>query len=274
MGGPVTGYSDPDSWICAIQAKGYRAASCPVLPDAGSDVIRAYRAAADKADVVIAEVGAWSNPLGPDESERAAAMEKCKAGLQLAEEIGARCCVNISGSRGARWDGPDADNLTQETFDRIVTTVREIIDAVKPTRTCYALEPMPWMYPDSPDSYVSLIEAIGRTGFGVHLDPVNMVNCPARYFGNADLLRACFDKLGPYIRSCHAKDTILRDDLTVHLDEGRPGSGGLDYGMYLRELSKLDPDTPLMLEHLDSEEEYTQGVEFIRSVAAKKGLEI
>ena len=274
LGGPVSGYSDPDSWIRAIQAKGYRAASCPVQADADGDVIGDYRRAAAEANIVIAEVGAWSNPLGPDGSDRAAAMDKCKAGLQLAEEIGARCCVNISGSRGTRWDGPDAANLTQETFDRIVATVREIIDAVKPTRTCYALEPMPWMYPDSPDSYVSLIEAIDRVGFGVHLDPVNMVNCPARYFGNAELLRACFDKLGPHIRSCHAKDIILRDNLTVHLDEGRPGSGAMDYGVYLEELSKLDPDTPLILEHLDSEEEYTQGAEFIRSVAAEVGCEV
>jgi sugar phosphate isomerase/epimerase len=223
--------------------------------------------------VVIAEVGAWSNPLSPDEDERSAALEKCKGSLQLAEEVGARCCVNISGSRGSKWDGPDAEDLTQETFDRIVETVRDIVDAVNPTRSCYALETMPWMYPDSPDAYASLIEAIDRPGFGAHLDPVNLINSPKRYFQNAALIRTCFRKLGPHIRSCHAKDSLLQTSLTVHLDEVRPGSGGLDYGVYLEELSKLDADTPLMLEHLDTEAEYTQGADYIRAVANANGID-
>ena len=57
----------------------------------------------------------------------------------------------------------------------------------------------------------------------VHLDPVNMICSPQRYFNNAAFLRECFAKLGPYIKSCHAKDILLRDTLTVHLDEMRPG---------------------------------------------------
>lgn len=274
LGGPVSGYSDPDAWVRLLVEKGYRAAFCPVRPGADSDEIQAYREAAAAADIVVAEVGAWSNPLSPDESARREALEKCKACLRLADEIGARCCVNISGSLGSKWDGPYAGDLTQEAFDLIVETVREIIDAVGPTRSCYALETMPWMYPDSADSYLSLIDAIDRERFGVHLDPVNLINSPQRHFGNADLIRDCFEKLGPQIRSCHAKDSILQTHLTVHLDEGGPGTGGLDYGVYLEELSKLGPDTPLMLEHLDSEEEYRAGAEYIRGVARGKGCEL
>jgi len=64
------------------------------------------------------------------------------------------------------------------------------------TRTVYTLETMPWMYPDSADSYLALLRAIDRPGaFGVHLDPVNLVNSPERFFRNADLLRDCFAKL-------------------------------------------------------------------------------
>lgn len=37
--------------------------------------------------------------------------------------------------------------------------VRQIVDAVKPKRTFYTLETMPWVIPDSPDSYLKLIEA-------------------------------------------------------------------------------------------------------------------
>jgi hypothetical protein len=61
--------------------------------------------------------------------------------------------VNIAGARGEKWDGPYADNFSQDIFDLIVETVRGIIDAVKPTRTFYTLEPMPYIFPDSADGY-------------------------------------------------------------------------------------------------------------------------
>jgi len=198
-------------------------------------------------------------------------LEKCRQQLALADRIGARCCVNITGSRGTQWDGPAAENFTEETFDMIVETTRGIIDDVKPTRTWFALETMPWAYPDSADSYVRLIQAIDRDRFAVHLDPVNLVCSPQRYYANGRLIAECFEKLGPYIKSCHAKDIILHPKLMTHLDEVRPGQGGLDYATLLRELSKL-PGVPLMLEHLSNAEEYEQAAAHIRSVARKLGL--
>jgi len=131
--------------VNAVQKAGYRAAYCPLDEKASNEQILAYKKAAKDADIVIAEVGAWSNPLSPDEATRQEAIEKCKRKLELAEKIGARCCVNIAGSRGKKWDGPSPLDLTAETFEIIVTTVREIIDAVKPTHTFYTHEPMPWM---------------------------------------------------------------------------------------------------------------------------------
>ncbi len=258
--------------MAAVAAAGYRAAYCPVSPTADDDTVRAFATAAGRADIIIAEVGAWSNPLSPDPNTAKAALEKCKASLSLADRIGARCCVNIAGSRGKKWDGPDAADLTEETFDRIVATVREIIDAIHPTRTFYTLETMPWMYPDSPDTYLRLIKAIDRKAFAVHLDPVNLVCSPQRYFTNRALIEDCFDKLGPHIKSCHAKDILLRDKLTVHLDEVRPGLGCLDYAAYLKALNRLDADVPLMLEHLPSEEEYRVAAAHIRSVADREGI--
>ena len=53
------------------------------------------------------------------------------------------------------------------------------------TRTYYALETMPWIFPDSADSYLALVKAIDRKAFAVHYDPVNMINCPQRLFDNA-----------------------------------------------------------------------------------------
>ena len=275
LGGPVFGKHDsPDTWAALVGKAGYRSAYCPIGPDADDRTVAAYAKAAADADIVIAEVGAWSNPLSPQEDERKAALEKCKAGLALADRIGARCCVNISGSRGAKWDGPDSRDLTPETFDMIVATTREIIDAVKPAHAFWTQEGMPWMYPDSPDSTLDLRRAVDRPAFAVHLDPVNWISSPQRYFANGQFIKECFAKLGPWIKSCHAKDICLRDKLTVHLDECIPGDGGLEYAVYLKELAKLDPDIPLLLEHLDKEEEYLKGAKFIRTAATAAGIDL
>jgi sugar phosphate isomerase/epimerase len=275
LGAPIfADKSTPDAWIQAVQSKSYRAANCPLEPNASDEAVRDYARAARRADILIAEVGAWSNPLSPDEQERRAAIEKCKNSLDLAERIGAHHCVNISGSRSKQWDGPHPDNLSEETFEMIVQTTREIVDAVRPTRTFYTLETMPWAFPDSPQSYLRLIEAIDRPGFGVHLDPVNMMNSPYRFFGNADFLRECFSVLGPHIKGAHAKDITLGTHLTVHLDEARPGQGSLDYRVLLGEMNKLDADVPLMLEHLPGEDDYDLAAAFVRSVADELGLSL
>lgn len=275
LGGPVfEPTDDPYTWVAALRRVGYAAAYCPLSPAADDATVAAYARAAAEAGIVIAEVGAWSNPLASDEATRRDALEKCRAGLDLADRIGARCCVNIVGSRGAKWDGPCADDLTEDTFDAIVESVRAVIDAVQPTRTYYTLETMPWMLPDSPESYERLLRAIDRERCAVHFDPVNLINCPRRYFDTGALVREFVARLGPRIRSCHLKDTQLGDRFMVHIDEVRPGLGNLDYRTLLRELDRLDADLPVMMEHLPSAEEYAQAAAYIRGVAAEVGVSL
>jgi sugar phosphate isomerase/epimerase len=272
LGGPVFGsYADPGVWVQLLKQKSYSAAYCPVQPGTDAATIRAYEQAAKEANIRISEVGAWSNPISRDEQTRKEALKKCKEALALADQIGAGCAVNITGSRGVQWYGPDAENYAADTFDLIVQTTREIIDEVKPLRTFYTLEVMPWALPDSPDSYLELIRAIDRRQLGVHLDPVNMINSPRRYYSSGAFIKECFEKLGPFIKNCHGKDILLQDKLTVHLDEVIPGTGGLDYKVFLSELSKLK-DVPLMLEHLEKEEEYDLAAANIRKTGSEIGI--
>ena len=83
-----------------------------------------------------------------------------------------------------------------------------------------------------------------------------------------------FSVLGPHIKSCHAKDITLREDNYIpQLDEVRPGLGTLNYGVFLRELAKLE-DVPLMMEHLSNDEEYKLAADHIRSVGQSVQIEI
>jgi sugar phosphate isomerase/epimerase len=272
LGGPVFGdFKDPQEWVKAVKTEGYSAAYCPVSVGTDAATVKAFEKAARDANIIISEVGAWSNPISRNEQERKDAIKKCKDSLALADQIGAGCCVNITGSRGEKWDGPDPENISDDTFDLIVRVTREIIDEVKPVRTFYTLETMPWALPDSPDSYLELIKAIDRKQLAVHLDPVNMINSPRRYYSNGAFIRECFQKLGPMIKNCHAKDILLGTNLTVHLEEVLLGTGGLDYKVFLTELSKLK-NVPLMLEHLKTKEDYTKAAANVRSIAKSTGI--
>lgn len=266
LGGPILQKSlAPDAWVQALQQRGYRAAYCPLSePDAALSAD--YARAAQQADIVIAEVGAWSNSISPDESTRRAAIALNQSRLALADAIGARCCVDYAGSRHPTDMAPHPSNLTDDTFDLIVQTTREIIDAVKPKRAFYTLEVMQWVFPDTVDNYLKLIHAIDRPQFAAHLDPVNFITSPRLYYQNGALIRDAFRQLGPYIKSCHAKGLLFVREMGLHMYEVRPGLGALDYPTFLAELSKLDADMPLMMEHLDNDEDYAAAAQFIRSV--------
>ncbi|MDR1971686.1 MAG: sugar phosphate isomerase/epimerase [Treponema sp.] len=262
-------YAGPDAFVAMAKECGFRAVTFPLSYQSPGAQIDALVRSLKDADILIAEVGAWNNnPLSPDKAEKQRSLENIKKQLELAEYIGARCCVNVAGSHSAQWDGPAPDALSPAVFDEVVATVQEIIDAVHPQKTGYSLETMPFMIPHSPDSYAALIKAINRPAFVGHLDTVNLINSPERYYRNAAVTRDCFDKFGDSIRSIHVKDIILRTSLTVHLDECLVGQGGYDLTVLLRNAAKLPPDTPMLVEHINNQQDYKNSVAYLNSLAA------
>ena len=269
-------WSSPEQWAEMNVQAGYTGVYFPLDYTAETSEIDAYVNAAKECDLVICEIGVWNNLLDPDETNRKANFERAVHQLELADYVGANCCVNIAGSYNPDcWDGCHADNFTPKAFDEIVNTSRKIIDAAKPKRTYYTLEPMPNMYPDTADSYLKLIRAIDRDRFGAHVDIVNIVTSPHAYYENTAIINEWFDKLAPYIRCCHAKDSIIRDVLTVHLDECRPGTGNINYDTYLKRVNELpDKNICLMLEHMTEAEDYRLATEYIKKKAEVLGIKL
>lgn len=258
-------YDSPLMWAEALKQKGYSAAICPVDYLASDKEIEDYRKTAKQYDIVIGEVGVWNNPLHPNKDEREKAVWFAKKQLELADEIEAKCCVNISGSCNKDlWYAPHPDNFKQETFELAVETIRDIIDGVKPKKTFYTLEPSPWLYPDTIEAYLRMIEAVGRTEFAVHWDPVNMMFSPKSYYENGEFLKRCVRELGSYIKSCHLKDIYMDESFTLHIQERRAGDGILDYGTLIEELDRLNPDMPAFIEHLDTEEDYREAALYVK----------
>ncbi len=265
-------WNTPEEWAKAALEMGYSAVYFPVDYTADIKEIDGYKQAAKDADLVISEIGIWNNLMEIDPEKREANIQRAIHQLELADYVGANCCVNISGNCGEQWDGHHPDNLTPKTFEAVVRTTQRIIDAVNPKNTEYTLEPMPWMFPHTADSYAELLKAVDRKGFAAHLDPVNVINSPVLYYRTGEVIREWFEKLGPKIRSCHAKDIVLSGSLTVHLDECRPGTGNLDYRTYLECMTKLPDNTCLMLEHMSREEDYILAAKYLKGLAAEMNI--
>ena len=276
LGGSVMKpYNSPKEWLAHVKELGYSAVVFPVESTAPLSVIREYEQVCRDNDLLIGEVGAWRNVMARDEKERAANMDWNIRQLELAETVGANCCVNISGSFAEMWDGYHPALDTKETWDLVVSNTQKIIDAVKPTRTSYSLEPMPWMVPESPEQYLQLLKDVDRPAFKVHLDYCNMLNGLERYRHASVFITKCFDLLGERIVSIHAKDAKLADGmLPIQINEVAPGEGSLDLPLVTKLAHALGEDTPVFVEHLPDHEAYMKAAAVMREAARKAGVPV
>lgn len=262
-------HTSPQDWAAKHKALGLECINFPVDYLSGEDTFMAYKQAADEAGLVIAEVGVWRNTLAADLDERRKWIDYAVGQLRMADAIGARCCVNVVGTPyGPRWDGGYRDNFSRELWMQAVDMIREIIDTARPKNTKFSIESMPWMIPSTPDEYLRLVEDVDRPEFGAHLDVVNMITSPDKYFFNERFLDECFSKLGNSICSCHLKDIRLKEDYTFQLQECACGEGILDIEHYVDLANSIRPDMPMIIEHLNTDEEYANSVAYVRQKLA------
>ncbi len=276
LGGTVTGpHSGPEEWEKLLVRSRFRAVTAPFNMYTPRKETDAYRAACERHGVVIAEIGVWKNLFDPDPAAAAEALAYAEGQLALADELGIACCVNIAGTASAAgWDAADPSNYSDETYERIISTVRGILDRVSPSRAFYCLEPMPWMIPDGPDVYLQLIRDVDRPQFAAHMDFVNMINSPRRYLAAGKFIGECIRKLAPMIKSTHIKDSRMHPTaLTTILEECSPGEGSLDFTEILSILDReLPADAPVLLEHMTTFEEYSRAYDYLADAAEKNGI--
>lgn len=257
-------HGSPEEWADNQVRLGCSAVVFPVQSNEPEKKIIAYKEAADRAGLTIAEVGIWRNALSSDPDEQKKNMDYCVEQLRLADYLNAKCAVNVAGSFGPVWDGGYRENFTEEAWVRTVNMVRTIIDRANVKNTYFTLEPMPWMIPTGPREYVKLLNEVERDRFAVHMDIINMINSADRYFHAEEFVDECADLLGDKIRSCHIKDVHLSERYTIRLEECGPGDGEFPLRYYVSKLNEINSDTPVILEHLNTDEEYIRYMGYLK----------
>lgn len=262
-------HETPAQWAQQQVKLGCRSVVFPLNCEAPRELVDEYVSEAEKNGLLIAEVGIWRNATAPDEEERRKNLEYSIGQMRLANYIGARCCVNVAGSTGRRWDGGYRENFSQEQRRRTIEMVRTVIDEAGPGSSYFTLEPMPWMLPTGPQDYLQLLEEVDRDRFAVHMDIINMISTPERYFFPEDFLEETFKLLGGRIRSCHIKDILLQQEFTFNLRECACGEGVFPLERYAQLAHEADPDMPMIIEHLGADEEYIASMAYTGKRLAK-----
>lgn len=259
-------HETPEQWGELLEKHGYRAAAFPVTYRTPDHLIDRYVKAARDHDIKIAEVGVWNSPHHPDPQIAAQAKQDCLEQFRLADYVKANCCVNVSGAAGEVWYYCYRENYSKDLYRRNVEFVQELCDTVKPQHTSYALEPMQWMLPRSPQEYLQFWKDVDRAHFKVHMDIWNFIADPYWYTHQEELMEETFSLLGEQIVSCHIKDITLDLGVTTAIRETEIGTGAGNHSCYLSHISRLDPDMPVLIEHLDQFEQYHAALRYLSAL--------
>jgi len=230
------------------------------------------------AGILGAQLSSYCNLTSTDEHIRQENIRLVKQRLKLASKAGCRSVVVGGGHRNPLCPrdvfSAHPDNWTPLALDILADSCAQILADMEPGQTKLIIETWVMTPVNSPENVRKLVDKVNHPNFGILFDPVNLMNLD-RYFKNGDFIRECVDVFGDSIAVVHLKDTLLIPErFTYHLSEAQAGKGNLDYKTLLGLCRHLDPDLPLLIEHLKTLKEYEQSGAFIRQVAEELGLRL
>ena len=232
------------------------------------------RSALKKYDVVVYEVGGYTNMIHPDMSERQKNLKKLCTCIEAADKVGCPMVGTISGSLDpVNFFNVHPENWTLKTWNMLVDSMKQVLRDTSGMKAAIGMEAQVTTNIDGPKSHKRLIDDVGDPRCAVNLDPVNMMSL-SNYYHTTELLEECFDLLGENILGCHAKDTyIWPDKQTVHVQEVCAGRGVMDYETYLVRMSRMEWPRTILPEHVPADQ-LIEAAEYIWKVAAKVGVTV
>lgn len=209
--------------------------------------------------------GYWQNLVTSDEAARDQSVLVLQAALRLAGWMGARGIDTGPGSMNPAgpWF-PHPDNWTAKAESQLVKSLRECAKAAEDAGVFLSLESHQLVTPRTPEIAARILDAVDSPSVRCDYDSANWITLETVY-DTGSALNAHFDLLGHHICSAHAKDIWVENRLAVHLQDGCPGKGEMDFSTLFRRLEALDPDYPMIAEGNSTEELPEVGALFHRT---------
>jgi len=230
-----------------------------------ADAERLKSLLADEGILLFQTTGYWQNFVTSDETARAQSVRVLQGALRLAGWMGSRGIDTGPGSMNPAgpWF-PHPDNWTAKAETQLIRSLKECAQAAEDAGVLLSLESHSLVTPRTPEIAARILDAVGSPWVRCDYDSANWITLDTIY-DTTGALNAHFDLLGRHICSAHAKDIWVEDRLAIHLQDGCPGKGLMDFPTLFARLEALDPDYPIIAEGNSSEELPEVGALFHRT---------
>jgi sugar phosphate isomerase/epimerase len=220
------------------------------------------------ANLPIVCVSGYTNLIHPDPKKREHNIAGLKNVMEFARDLGSPYVVSETGTYNIESDWVfDPKNSTEEAYEEVCKMLEDLSKFAYDHGSVFLIENYVNNVIGSLDKLSRLFSDVNHPGIGMLMDPTN-------YFTDSNInniddeINRVFNTLGDKIKIAHAKDCKPTEDTSekhsfIDADESHtfrgagsvelpaPGLGNLNYDLYLQRLSKLHPNIPLIIEHLD-----------------------
>lgn len=238
-----------------------------------ADAERLKSLLADEGVQLFQTTGYWQNLVTSDETARAQSVKVLQAALKLAGWMGARGIDTGPGSMNPAgpWF-PHPDNWTPRAEVQLIKSLKECAQDAEDAGVFLSLESHSLVTPRTPEIAARILDAVDSPWVRCDYDSANWITLETIY-DTTGALHAHFDLLGKHICSAHAKDIWVENKLAIHLQDGCPGQGVMDFATLFSRLEALDPDYPAIAEGNSTEELPAVGALF-HATAKQLGIRV
>ncbi len=148
---------------------------------------------------------------------------------------------------------PHPDNWTLSAKRQLVKTLKECVSAAEEAGVYLSLESHQLVTLKDAETALEVLDEVNSPWVRCDYDSANWITLDT-VFDTGRALNHHFDLLGKHIVSCHAKDIWIENKLALHLHDGCPGKGLMDFKTLFRRMEALDPDYPIIAEGNSTEE--------------------
>jgi sugar phosphate isomerase/epimerase len=209
---------------------------------------------ADEGVELFQVTGYWQNLITSDESARQQSVKTLIAAIRLASWLGARAVDTGPGSMSA--DGPwfpHPENWTHAAREQLIKSLREAGQTAADHGVYLSVEGHQLVTLESAAVTAEILDAVNMGCVKSGYDSANWITRETVYH-TAQALRDDFRTLGQHIISVHAKDIWIENRLALHLQDGCPGKGTMDFRTLFELTEALSPEMPVLVEGAASDE--------------------
>ncbi len=154
----------------------------------------------------------------------------------------------------------------------MVKTLNECKGAAEDAGVYLSLESHQLVTLKDAETTLEILDEVNSPWVRCDYDSANWITLDTVY-DTGRALNHHFDLLGKHIVSCHAKDIWAENRLCVHLQDGCPGKGNMDFKTLFRRMEELNPDSPVISEG-NSTEELPKVIELFHNTARELGIRV